>query len=247
MVTTPTFTQPCPMVPSSSSSSTRRLPPVASLQMQTIETRSQLTGNQNRVESLPTYNPVAYESSHGSMFANNSNDEEEEEEESKSFHIEIATRKVPAISPFSKWASRFCLPCCPIDGNGNVQTETLYSTASLAVESVAALQVFYWFQYIIHNPTCNFLFKCGCTWQWEGGWKNCNIWSDGRTMIHRCSSTISSRYICCIIRSKMSLVHVEVERVVDNRLPGVCLHASRVCSYIIQKVLNWSVSTSCRQ
>ena len=31
--------------------------------------------------------------------------------------------------------------------------------------------------WIFHNPTCNLLFSCGCTWNWAGGWDNCNIHS----------------------------------------------------------------------
>lgn len=37
--------------------------------------------------------------------------------------------------------------------------------------------VFTWsFQYIIHNPLCSFMFKCGCRLVWDGGWNNCNVW-----------------------------------------------------------------------
>jgi hypothetical protein len=28
---------------------------------------------------------------------------------------------------------------------------------------------------IFHNPTCDWMFKCGCTWDWDGGWDRCNI------------------------------------------------------------------------
>jgi hypothetical protein len=31
--------------------------------------------------------------------------------------------------------------------------------------------------YVFHNPLCNFMFKCGCTWNWAGGWDQCNIHS----------------------------------------------------------------------
>lgn len=49
----------------------------------------------------------------------------------------------------------------------------------------------YGFQYVIHNPTCNFLFRCGCTWEWNGGWKNCNIWDDGP----KCPWCMSRAYV----------------------------------------------------
>merc|ERR1711934_57455 len=28
---------------------------------------------------------------------------------------------------------------------------------------------------ILHNPMCDFLFRCGCVVNWKGGWNNCNI------------------------------------------------------------------------
>lgn len=28
---------------------------------------------------------------------------------------------------------------------------------------------------VFHNPYCNFLFRCGCTWNWSGGWEKCNF------------------------------------------------------------------------
>ena len=27
----------------------------------------------------------------------------------------------------------------------------------------------------LHNPYCGLIFRCGCTWQWAGGWANCNV------------------------------------------------------------------------
>lgn len=61
------------------------------------------------------------------------------------------------------------------DVHRNVQLGTVLT----ALELLLGIGFQFSFQYIIHNPTCNFLFKCGCTWEWAGGWKNCNIWSDG--------------------------------------------------------------------
>jgi hypothetical protein len=43
-----------------------------------------------------------------------------------------------------------------------------------AIESCCAIIYCYYFERIIHNPFCNFLFKCGCTWTWKGGWIDCN-------------------------------------------------------------------------
>ena len=29
------------------------------------------------------------------------------------------------------------------------------------------------FDRLFHNKYCGVLFQCGCTWDWDGGWKNC--------------------------------------------------------------------------
>lgn len=29
--------------------------------------------------------------------------------------------------------------------------------------------------YVFHNKTCDWMFECGCTWNWDGGWDACNI------------------------------------------------------------------------
>lgn len=66
--------------------------------------------------------------------------------------------------------SPYCKECsdngCDIDVKGSL-------------EAVLGILYCYVFQYVIHNPTCNFLFRCGCTWEWSGGWKDCNIFSQG--------------------------------------------------------------------
>ncbi|CAJ1412463.1 unnamed protein product [Effrenium voratum] len=31
------------------------------------------------------------------------------------------------------------------------------------------------FQQVVHNKFCNLLFRCNCTWEWAGGWDNCNV------------------------------------------------------------------------
>eukprot|EP00937_MAST-01D_sp_MAST-1D-sp2_P007599 g7599.t1 len=31
------------------------------------------------------------------------------------------------------------------------------------------------FQVLFHNEYCGWLFRCGCVWQWAGGWQDCNV------------------------------------------------------------------------
>jgi len=33
----------------------------------------------------------------------------------------------------------------------------------------------YAFDWVFHNPYCGLLFRCGCTWNWAGGYGPCNV------------------------------------------------------------------------
>lgn len=70
----------------------------------------------------------------------------------------------------------FCGDCCGIDPlqNDVMCTKVVKYTKGF-VEVTFGLNYCYWFQVMIHNKFCNFLFKCGCTWEWDGGWKDCNV------------------------------------------------------------------------
>ena len=70
----------------------------------------------------------------------------------------------------------FCHDCCGICEETNecwMVRGSKYGKGIL--EAIFAFNYCYWFQVIIHNKFCNFLFKCGCTWNWDGGWKDCNV------------------------------------------------------------------------
>lgn len=35
---------------------------------------------------------------------------------------------------------------------------------------------------MFHNKFCDAIFRCGCTWDWAGGWSRCNIHNvDGKS------------------------------------------------------------------
>ena len=57
---------------------------------------------------------------------------------------------------------QFCLDCCGIEENESEGNYIKYSQGLF--ELVLGVNYCYWFQVIIHNKFCNFLFKCGCTW-----------------------------------------------------------------------------------
>eukprot|EP00913_Durusdinium_trenchii_P005758 g5372.t1 len=46
---------------------------------------------------------------------------------------------------------------------------------SAAAVLIAAAFLCEGFQQVVHNKFCSWLFRCGCTWEWSGGWDNCNV------------------------------------------------------------------------
>ncbi|CAL1172065.1 unnamed protein product [Cladocopium goreaui] len=48
-------------------------------------------------------------------------------------------------------------------------------SAGTAAMQVAAAFLCEGFQQVVHNKFCNWLFRCGCTWEWAGGWNKCNV------------------------------------------------------------------------
>lgn len=77
----------------------------------------------------------------------------------------------------------FCHDCCGISIDQSLDHEITPITLGVNgkkyllgfLEVTFALNYCYWFQVIIHNKFCDFLFKCGCTWNWDGGWTDCNV------------------------------------------------------------------------
>eukprot|EP01129_Flabellula_baltica_P007727 TRINITY_DN3023_c0_g1_i1.p1 TRINITY_DN3023_c0_g1~~TRINITY_DN3023_c0_g1_i1.p1 ORF type:complete len:158 (+),score=10.71 TRINITY_DN3023_c0_g1_i1:2-475(+) len=45
------------------------------------------------------------------------------------------------------------------------------------------------FDYLFENVYCDFLFKCGCTWNWAGGWDQCNIFNEEGPHCPFCNTT----------------------------------------------------------
>ncbi len=52
--------------------------------------------------------------------------------------------------------------------------QTLSPTA-LVLRSLVVLLALWVFDYCFHNPFCNAMYRCGCTWNWAGGWDKCNV------------------------------------------------------------------------
>ena len=67
----------------------------------------------------------------------------------------------------------FCHTCAGVD-DGKATNKQILLTA---VEVAFAIPFNWYFQYFIHDPFCNIMFKCGCVWVFSGGWKNCNFFN----------------------------------------------------------------------
>lgn len=53
------------------------------------------------------------------------------------------------------------------------EKKVVYKKVSLTtIESLVAIIYCYYFERIIHNSFCAWLFLCHCTWSWKGGWKD---------------------------------------------------------------------------
>lgn len=73
---------------------------------------------------------------------------------------------------------QFCHRCSGIvERDVKTMEEEKYTKKLLftGMEAVAAGAYCYLFQFIIHNKFCATIFRCGCTWNWDGGWVDCNF------------------------------------------------------------------------
>jgi hypothetical protein len=47
--------------------------------------------------------------------------------------------------------------------------------AARFTESILFIWVMLCLDWVFENPLCNVYFRCGCDWNWKGGWDRCNI------------------------------------------------------------------------
>jgi hypothetical protein len=83
----------------------------------------------------------------------------------------------------------FCKECSGIDtstreGSKCVDVESMDPVEKGKLmwtfgEVAIASNFCFFFNNVIHNKFCDFLFKCGCTWNWDGGWDDCNYHKQG--------------------------------------------------------------------
>ena len=52
---------------------------------------------------------------------------------------------------------------------------TAATVACCCSELGVAAAICFAFDRALHNPYCALLFRCGCSWEWSGGWSNCNV------------------------------------------------------------------------
>jgi hypothetical protein len=75
----------------------------------------------------------------------------------------------------------------------------------VAETSVATSFAVAWDWYI-HNKFCNFLYDCGCTWIWDGGWDDCNVHrTDGGPKCPWCTATDATAWTTTYIAQFLML------------------------------------------
>lgn len=86
---------------------------------------------------------------------------------------------VPRDSSRKRSQSGCCSPRSEAGAPGVQRAAAAMSVAARralwALEAVVVLVVDYAFLWVFHNPYCGLLFRCGCTWNWAGGWTKCNV------------------------------------------------------------------------
>lgn len=90
--------------------------------------------------------------------------------------------------------AEFCHKCSGISeeerkADHNEVTRKGFTTS---LEFILASGICYGFERVIHNKYCDFLFKCGCTWSWAGGWSDCNFLKEG---VPKCPWCMSRTYV----------------------------------------------------
>jgi len=70
----------------------------------------------------------------------------------------------------------FCMQCSAVQDTDDLPLRRRKYCLT-ATEASVAVTFCFWFERIIHNKFCDFLFKCNCTWTWAGGWDDCNVWN----------------------------------------------------------------------
>lgn len=73
-------------------------------------------------------------------------------------------------------AAAFCMECCDIDPAEDSEEECTKMMKITGCEVAVAITYCYWFQYLIHDEWCNFMFKCGCGFVYTKSWWGCNYW-----------------------------------------------------------------------
>mgnify|MGYP003654818294 CR=1 FL=1 len=63
------------------------------------------------------------------------------------------------------------------------------------IEAIAIFFFLWLFRWVFHNPYCGFLFQCGCTWNWAGGWIGCNVHDPTTPSCPWCSSVPPALYL----------------------------------------------------
>ena len=69
----------------------------------------------------------------------------------------------------------FCHQCAGIEDQVDDEDEYMKKMILTGLEAGVAGTYCWFFERIIHNSYCDFIYDCHCTWTWAGGWDDCNV------------------------------------------------------------------------
>jgi hypothetical protein len=102
--------------------------------------------------------------------------------------------------------AQFCeLFCASFDG-ANVMTllkdPATQRTALLVIVILIHILFSYAFSHVMdlifENKVCNYIFRCGCTWNWAGGWNQCNVHNHSLAESDKCPFCNSKGFVAVL-------------------------------------------------
>jgi hypothetical protein len=87
----------------------------------------------------------------------------------------------------------FCHECADTNALEAIETPEVYRHKLLgtSLEAVTVGVYAYWWDWLMHDVYCDFMFKCGCTWIFAGGWDDCNVHNASGPKCPYCTASAS--------------------------------------------------------
>lgn len=91
--------------------------------------------------------------------------------------------------------SDVCIQCADINVNIDSKHTMMKKSFFVSAEVIFSFVYHWYWQFIVHDPFCSWLFRCGCVVIWNGGWNNCNYWRNINNGGPRCPWCMARRNI----------------------------------------------------